>query len=360
MDMFSEVEVNFERSSLFEREYKIVCDGEEDNNSFNMEVYGDDDFIVVRNRCELSVKIRKNKSNRPKIYTIMCRHSDESYTYVQINFNVPAEVYSVDFNVNGIPLEPQSHDITLLSIPVQKEEKVIDVTVNGGSGKWRFLSIYGYRKISEEEVEEIPFDNGIVCFNRDGKLVILNYGRTLMENGQYYLLRICHNDDISVTSMLKIKYDDVELFEEPIEVQSETAEQQPQRTRSTRKKKKMDEEVIEVTETEIIEEDYTMEYSIRWNNKEDADQYTVNGFDIFAFTVYEKRSDSDIEVVSNLSAEVSSSAKWCVARLDEVDRNNRSLYINIDGRAIGSRYSVVKLYIVDHPEIYKTFVVKNG
>lgn len=270
-------------------------------------------------------------------YTIKCKDFDDQ------------EDYTISFITENT--EEDYPEISLTSITPTEEKKEVEININGGSRKWHVASIYGY-----DDGQQMPFDNGFVYYkvNKDNenKLVITNYGRTLMKNGEYYVLTICHNDDFSVRASLKIGYDEVIDVEEQVEEET----QQP-RTLKAMAKPHFEQNVSPIEEND--EEDYVIEYSIRWNNKEEMDEYVINDLDIFGFTVYEKRSDCDDEIISDIAVGVFSSAKWCKANLKETDKYNRELYIRMADRPIGVRYSVVKLYILDYPEIEKTFIVKN-
>lgn len=189
---------------------KIECDDTPDLNNFDTDEFDIDPFTVTRNRCELTVIIPPNKSNHDRTFTIYCNHTVDSTVYLQLNFNQKKDVYKVEIKDGTV----EADEIELKSLfkstdPNKlKEEKSLTIKVSGGSGKYRIKSIRGYKN-SDDEVGE-KFDNGFVYYKNGDELKIINYGRTFINDGGFYKMVLCHNDDKKIEETLKIRYDTVE------------------------------------------------------------------------------------------------------------------------------------------------------
>lgn len=188
---------------------KIECDDTPDLNNFDTDEFGIDPFTVTRNRCELTVIIPPNKSNHDRAFTIYCNHTVDSTIYLQLNFNQKKDIYEVKIIQEETDPQIELKSLFKSTDPNKlKEEKSLTIKVSGGSGKYRIKSIRGYKN-SDDKVGE-KFDNGFVYYKNGDELKIINYGRTFINDGGFYKMVLCHNDDKGIEETLEIRYDTVE------------------------------------------------------------------------------------------------------------------------------------------------------
>lgn len=200
--------------------FTIICDGKEDNNSFEMEYYGDG-IVVERNRCELSVYIKPNKTPFNKTFMIVCKHMNDSDVYVQINIEQEKDIYDMAI-ISGADYDSNENIYTkeLKSIVTIPQHEKNDFTTNmnynfyetcnlrlyvsGGSKKYRIESILRCHK-NGNKITYKPFDNGFVYNKFEDNLQIVSYGRPFLED-DYYLITLCHEDYRETKTKIKITY----------------------------------------------------------------------------------------------------------------------------------------------------------
>ena len=101
-----------------------------------------------------------------------------------------------------------------------------------------------------------------------------------------------------------------------------------------------------------IEEEQNL-YEIKFNEDIINDEIIIENQKtdvVLSFEVLKNGEESDLMV------KTFSSAKWCSVK---TDYTNRKLLISIYDKPVGVRKSFIKVSIVDFPEIYKSFIVKN-
>ena len=354
----SDIEFVETDNKSYRETFIITCDGQADNNSFDYEAYGDDDFVIERDRCKLNVYIKENKTPNDKYFVIVCTHSNDSSVYVQIEIIQKAE----DFKIEQ---ELQTH--TFSSIVTLKqtntsdanynyyEEHTFPITVIGGSKKYRIEDITRYhiedKDTEDERVINYQFDNGFVYTKKSNAIVIKSYGRPFLEENDYYIITICHNDKRDVKAEIKIMYS---------AIPSTT-------TRSVRRTRKgvkimpqvsdiympYDEFMKRIEEQKRINiENNKVDCSIKFR-EEIGDEYVVNGMVVnivIPFDIYENGAISDLMVKKT------STGNWCSVKIDETNRN---LKIRILNNPIGERKCFVKLSVVDYPSANASFILVN-
>ena len=346
----------------------ILCSDKEDNNSFNLEYYGDDKFVVEKNRCEINVYIKENKTPYDKEFTIICRHSNDDSLYIQIELIQKGEEYILEIANDDIISEGENkYSYKLKSIIQEKfpntnanlnynyyDEHSFDINVTGGSKKYRIESILRCHEDSENEnqITYYPFDNGFIYNKFNDKLVLINYGRPFINEKDYYIIKICHEDYRELAIELKITY------------QSEQRRNKRKSSSKHGKEKTLTKQVSDIympyndfmeklkTEQTIQSEINNVNVEIRFD-EEIGKEFIVNGQRdniSLPFKVFENGEESNLEV------RASSTGNWCIVTSDET---NRKLNIKIYNKPLGERKSRVEVSVVDYPMAYITFILVN-
>lgn len=362
---------------------EIICDNIEDNNSFTMTYYGDEGIVVNRDRCKLDVYIEKNTKPFDKEFTIICTHANDAEVFITINITQSAEIFSVT---------PQETDITLPSIikahymnangdiisqeeynrkeETEKEEykllkegnniyflyKKIDINVVGGSQRYRIVDIARYHIIDYDEYEQpitrrYNFDNGFILNHNDTNILIKCYGRTFMDSNDYYIIKIQHYDTRDIEAEIKIKYDNETNVGQRIKIkQKENLVPQISQLYMPIQRIASTEEISIAKETE----NYKMEF------ENDIDSYIIYNDTpmtelTFNVTLNEEPCD--------LSTNSLSIGTWCSTEINEYYNDEeeivRKLIIKIKDCPISERTCIIKVYIIDKPNIYKTLTLTN-
>ena len=388
-------DITLEDSGACYRTFTVKCDEEFDNNSFTVSSYGDDEFVINRNRCDLDVYIKPNLTPYQKEFHIILTHAQDSNVFFVLNIIQPGEVYELSLDDNAdlltkdyINKEDSSISKTIaefeemtdnekekyrarytlllkkeVNTPFPEksddinynyyEEKRINVTISGGSNKFKIKSLLRYDVKEDEDNEntilQSKFDNGFIYTLSTDYLEIRNYGMPFLNINNYYEMVLCHANLRELNIVLRINY--VE-----------------QRTRKTKKKKqaKIKPITVEHAKTDVylskselkkryIKERKVVEkvnYELSFD-EEVENPYIIKGVlsDIaMPFSVYENGEES------NLMVAVFSSATWCIANTDET---NRILTIRIKNKPLCERKSLVKVYIIDKPSVCQTFTIIN-
>ena len=344
--------------------FVIKCDGKDDVFSFNTEYYGDDIMEVTVNRCNIEVYIKENRRPSDKRFTIRCTHSNDIDTFIEIVIIQKAEDFKVQIT-GGASLNSSTDRYektlkSLITVPAKTredgnysnydyyEEVEIGLNVVGGSKRYRIESIL---KCHEEDGETIyrKFDNGFVYNKCSDKLVVRNYGRPFLNESDYYLLRLSHEDNSEITIELALYYSKV------------TASSSRNLLKSNKLSKKnkvlpqksdiylIDSNNIEQDHADMVEKDV---YEIRFTQEIGDELVIENDYSetVIPFEVYKNGEPSDLMVRGYTSA------AWCTANTDSTNRN---LLIKIYDKPISDRKSYVKVSIVDYPEVYASFILKN-
>ena len=354
----------------------IECDNEQDNFSFNLEHYGDDAMDIQQNRCEIDVYIKENKTPHDKYFTILCTHSNDKEVYVEIKIVQTAEEYSVSFNQSGSSTSTTHEfksEITSAASGYNNsrynywEEKTFNVYVKGGSKKYRIESIL---KCHEEAVQGSSepryiysqFDNGFIYTKNTDSLVIRNYGRPFMDENDYYVITLCHDDYRYKKATIKITY-------QPISTPA---------IRS-RKKKTTKQSAVQTQDTNIynmnlyiskeetapttkVENVCQIIFNGNMENieKTDEENYKIVGQKnaTLSFKVLEGESADNMET-SNLMVKTSAFGNWCSLSLDETDLSDRKLKISILNKPICERKVKIVMSIIDFPSEKKMIILTN-
>lgn len=329
--------------------YTIICDETEDLNNFNMDYYGDDGIVVNRNRCQLDVYIKPNTTQEEKEYTILCTHSNDRNIYLQIVFKQVAEEFSISVNKEIITFK------SILDKNCEKENgfvyyetKTINVNVIGGSKKFRILSIYGY---NSDKTTQFYFDNGFIYQKKENELILKSYGRIFMEDKCFYEIVLCHNDDKTIRTTLKIEYDEVNKQTTSNKIKKRASKKKP------------------LQQISDIYLPYKERMALLENNNEENIIMTVDDYDIKFNSdigeeiVVSKQGKTSIPFIvtknneeCNLMVKIYTSAIWCKAVTDDTNRN---LVMTILNKPLGTRKCLIRVAIVDKPEITKSFILKN-
>ena len=347
--------------------FTIVCSNEEDNNSFNFEYYGDDEFAVEKDRCEINVYIKENKTPYDKNFTVICRHANDNTLYVQIEIIQKSDEYKLEITGGAQNIGENKYSKQLKSVIEEKfsgtsadlnynyyEECEFQIDVLGGSRKYRIESILKCHEDTENENQTsyYSFDNGFICNKFADKLKIISYGRPFLDENDYYLIKLCHEDYREVTVELKITY----------EKQQNVAGRRLLRT--GRKKKPIPKQISEIympydtfmerleTERQSQIEQNNVECNIVFK-EEIGDEYVIDGKKhetVIPFDVYENGE------LSNLMVKVHATGSWCSA---STDATNRNLILRMNNYSAFERKAFVNITIIDYPETFKTFVLVN-
>ena len=357
----------------------IDCEGDEDNNSFTFEQYGDNEMVVERNRCELDIYIKENKTIEDKYFTIICTHSNDSSIFINIKIVQIAEEYKLMFSNSPTCAGPTNIAQELKSIITVStnsndksnynyyEQVSIDVCVVGGSKKYRIESIVKCHEEPEEvggEQQYIysSFDNGFTYVKKPNRLIIRNYGRPFLEENDYYVITLCHEDYRQKKATIKLTYSQVPQSEgtghhdEPQIIHTRPQESNIYRTHNYI--------VHETEETEeigkvcqLIMNDTTDDIQINEKGYEIVGQVDV----ILSFKVLLGENESSLEP-SNLMVRVCSHGNWCSVVLieeDPIDLSDRKIKISILDKPICERKTIFSISVVDYPDATKSFVLTN-
>lgn len=332
----------------------IICDGINGNNSFDVET-DDSDIVIRRNRCILDVYIKPNLTQEEKEFYVTCTHANDSSIYVQLYFTQEADKFCINTNKTLITLK---NDVTQKQYKNGVyngiyEEQTINVGAIGGSGKFRIRSIYRYH-VTDDDEEKMTFDDGFVLTKEDDDIIIRNYGRPFIEKDDYYIITLCHCDDKKISKNIKVKYENI----------SDT-----DFVSKTRMKKNKEELLFQKSNIylpSLAKEEIGLNISGEKKSEiiyslfffeEIPNEYVIyddSESQSFAFNVMEEKDgvekESDLYVMYNLSA------PWCSV---EMDKNNRNFKIKIVNKPLSERKSYIKIYIADHPDIYKGFIITN-
>ena len=363
-----EKQVILNNSNAFYGTFIMECDDENDNNSFNLEYYGDDDFKIERNRCELDVYLKPNKTPFKKYFTIICTHANDRSVYVQIEIVQKEEEYKLEISQGAERYEEKKYKKELKSIVDEKftgthadlnynfyEKCDFNFNILGGNKKYKIESIVKCHVDNSDQENVITnyedFDNGFKYNVFSDKLVIMNYGRPFLENDDYYLIRFCHENYKDLKIELKLTYS--------TETSSST---QPNNE----------------TPSDFDISDIYSQYNFVINSDIDNNgtQEEVNCSIVFEgtpfveaqgkktltiagqptqqelpFNVYENGQISDLKV------KVYSSGTWCSA---STDATNRKLLIKINDKPICERKSLVNVSIISYPKVNVSFIVINS
>ena len=392
--------------------FTIACDDDDDNNSFNIEYFGSEDMVIDRNRCEIGVYIKENKTPYNRHYFIKCIHSNDRTVFTEIEIIQEHGEFSIEVANSGNSkkntykiecgckeessgeqgeenetTEEKEEDYNLvyeLDSIVDKQMVTFNINVVGGSEKYRIEAIYRCR---DEEVgtgddaktitKLYDFDNGFVydrkteIVNKEEssgeqgeenetteeksveqkKLEIYNYGRPFLEENDYYLMKIRHEDYKELFINIVLKYKPVSTAK-----------------KRGRKSTKNQSKVVHITnnclthgeyvnmlesqkEQEIVEVPKT--YKIEVHSLE-SNSFVIEGKKVGVVISFDVLEDDNIE--RTLYVSYSATSNWCSVYTDET---NRQLILNILNRPIVERKCLVTLKVVDFPKASCNFVVIN-
>ena len=94
-------EITLQNSEAYYKTFTVKCDGEFDNNSFNLTSFGDDTFVINRNRCDLDVYIKPNITPYAKEFHITLTHAQDNEVFTSINIIQPGEIYELSLDNDG-------------------------------------------------------------------------------------------------------------------------------------------------------------------------------------------------------------------------------------------------------------------
>lgn len=348
--------------------FKIKCDGKEDNVSFNLDYYGDDEMVVEQNRSNIEIYIKENKTPYDKYFTLICTHANDKTIYLQIDIQQKAEVFKLEITSGASTLSENVYTDELNSIIQNKfvgkhddenynyyEEREYKVNVVGGSKKYRVETILKCHPDTEDNtlISYSPFDKGFILNKFNDKFVIRNYGRPFLNDSDYYLIRFCHEDYREVTIELKLTYSQVlstrrmtttstkkrgrkKVIKPQISDAYLTYEKLMQKLNTPIEKEKEKEKVIEIKFAEDI-----------------GEIYNIVGKQVGVTLPFEVYEDGEI---SDLLVRVHATSDWCTAK---TDNTNRNLILNIHNQPVLDRMCYVKVSVVGYPETFVKFILKN-
>ncbi len=339
--------------------FKIKCDGEEDNVSFNLDYYGEDGMKVEQNRSNVEIYIKENKTPYDKYFTIICTHANDRTVYLQIDIRQKAEAFKLEITSGASTLTENVYTDELNSIILSKfdgkhddenynyyEEHEYNVDVVGGSKKYRVETILKCHPDDEDNtiVSYLPFDNGFILNKFDNKFVIRNYGRPFLNDKDYYLIRFCHEDYRDIKMELKLTYSQI------LSAKNTSKTSAKKRGRKKISKQKTSSSHL----TTPLKTEVKKEKKIEIKFVEDiGETYNITGKQVgieLPFEVYEDEKPSDLLVRAHATS------SWCTAKTDS---SNRKLILNILNEPILDRMCYVKISVVSYPEIYLGFILKN-
>ena len=344
--------------------FYIKCDNQDDNDSFNLDYYGMDEMVVEKDRCEVNVYIKENKTPYDNSFTIICSHANDSAVSIEIEIIQKADTYKLEITNGAQSTGNNTYTKQMESIVNNifhgkeadmnynyYEEYTFDINVLGGSKKYRIESIMRCHEDTEDgQINYLSFDNGFIYNKFDDKLVIISYGRPFTEN-DYYLVRLCHENYREISLELKLTYS-----------QQRTLRSTSSITRRGRKKK-----------VQYQKSDVYMPYELFIETKKSIDEankgeYVICkiAFDVMVgkeFIVLGQKEDVILPFkvfengnISNLMVMAHATGNWCTATTDETNRN---LIIKINDVPICERKSLVKINVIDYPETSISFVLIN-
>lgn len=380
---------------------ELEDDNEFNNNSFTFTYYGDDEFVIKRNRCELDIYIKPNLTPYDKYFYITCTHAEDNDVYTTITIIQPHDEYSLDVDNNtqcvtldGYFNKEDNSDIIsvddynaltdeekeyytkiyklelepLITTPFKTneennymnynyyEEKDIGINVRGGSMRYKIKSLFRQNVIDKDvendtlETIRKKFDNGFVYVMDDEAFKIINYGKPFLEDDDYYELTLCHTETKDISLRIIIKYKQI-TYQQPRPTKriiNNDITQLPKSDIYLPNEEIKEKYAINISDNESNED---VEYNILFD-EEIGNELVIIGKQTlnFGFKVLENGNESNLEV------SCSSTAKWCYVSTDETNRN---LQITIKDEPNVIRNAFVKLRIIDYPEIFVSFVVTN-
>jgi hypothetical protein len=179
--------------------------------------------------------------------------------------------------------------------------------------------------------------------------VVRNYGRPFLNESDYYLLRLSHEDNSEITIELALYYSKVAASSSRNLLKTNTVSKKNKALPQKSDMYLIDSNNIEEDHTDMVEKDV---YEIRFTQEIGNELVIENDYSetVIPFEVYKNGEPSDLMVRGYTSA------AWCTAN---TDRTNRNLLIKIYDKPISDRKSYVKVSIVDYPEVYASFILKN-
>lgn len=364
-NMFGEEKVLETDNNEIHATFFIECDNEQDNFSYKTEYYGDGELTVDDNRCDLEVYIKENKTPYDKHFTIKCTHVNDENVSIVIEIIQKAEEFKLEITSGASSIGTNRYEKVLkseiTSVAQGKsdnnfnyyEEVQFAMNVVGGSRKYRIESIVKCHK-DEEDTEEISyrkFDGGFIYNKFDDKLIITNYGRPFLNQNDFYLIKMRHEDYRELSIELILRYSEPSVLWTTVAKTKKRGRKKKLRPQisdiylpyETIMKAQQNNEILSKKEN-IVEirllEDIGDELIIE--NKENATS--------LPFEVLENGQPS------NLMVKVYSSGTWCNVR---TDITNRNLMVIINNMPVGERKSFVKVSVIDYPEVFFTFIIKN-
>ena len=358
--------ITLDNNGRYTNTFYVKCDGIVDNNSFKLSYYGDDE-ITCTHVEDAEVNKTLTIVQPADHYEIDITNLDNnSLDYV--NKDDGSDIKSVtDYNsLDEEEKEQYSKRYTLslkkeITTPFNEnlsdnanynyyEEKTLNLTIRGGSGKYRIKTLC--KQIVEEDEEETTtykqkFDDGFVYTMFPDSFVIRSYGKPFIENG-YYELTLCHEDMKECNVSLKIVYEQTRNTRRNTNNRrkNNTQNEQPRKIVHSLSVAKLRKEYLEKLEVE--NQTRTIEYDILFD--ENIDIIGKTTIDNMKFKVLEDGVESNLMVVG------SATGRWCDVSFDDT---NRKLKIKILDKPICERKCIVKISIIDYPNIYITFMVTN-
>lgn len=338
--------------SEFRGKIVIKCDGKDDINNFNLEYYDYELLTIDRNRCELDIYIKPNKTQYNNYFNIILTHVCDITLQLKIEIEQEADTFDLSTNSNTYNLKTivgEKDNDRYKNVEKQGnclfyEDTEIPITISGGKCIYDIYNVYKMHKNTNGAYEMKSFDNGFILMKYADKIVIRNYGKVFVETDDYYVIVIQHRDKKDLKHEINIKYED------------NTSDFV---TRNRQKVKIKDMEIVFTKKPEeaVLKKMKPIVYTIEF--EEDVENYTI----------YNK---SETEIGFNvtqdgeeckLKTKTTSTGDWCVTDVkeyyDEDDKIERKLIIKIKDFPISERKANIKLYILDKPEIYRTFTIIN-
>lgn len=381
--------INVGQAESFDGTLIVVCDGEQDNNSFTLEEYGDSNYIIQRNRCEINVKIQPNLTPYYRNVHLIFTHAEDTEVFTTVDIIQEPQDFSIDLlnlpyeyvNINNqLDVITQNEydelnendklnydkryilklkkeiDFTnpnrILSNYNYYEDKEVNVSVIGGNEKYKLKSIVKYHIEQGDEtiVTQSDFDNGFIYTLYDDKFVIRSYGMPFMDINDYYEFSIYHDKYKPSYIRLKIVYKE-----------TNTRSSSRKLTKNTIENVEIKPQVSEIyLPKKVLKELYSRKEEINSNDKyelvflEDfGNEYVIEGSSQITYIHFKTLLN---EEEHNFYIKTFSSARWCSIY---TDNTNTKLKIQINDEPISTRKSIIKVNIANHPETMKTFVLTN-
>ncbi|MCD8208167.1 MAG: hypothetical protein LUD72_09555 [Bacteroidales bacterium] len=207
----------------------VTVDGSTTNNSYYIENEGDYVwFTIERDRNTLTLRFdpyfefdsgddTSNPDYHPRTAFIRLTHNCDASKSVDVNITQRGVPYNIVWNNEGIS------EITLK--PLAEVTAIASISVTGGSEDFFIKSVkrfsgdtYG----TEGKHYELDYDYGLelIADNPNSQLVIHSYGRTFVDEGDFYEITLAHKDYRYKTCTIPVYYDDnpVYSFEKSIEL----------------------------------------------------------------------------------------------------------------------------------------------